>query len=102
MIKSFYIGDADSEAWVFENKPHIMKVIYETVFDFYKSGKDEEIIAKIISSYKKQKDGRNSVTYFALTRVNLSDTLTKCQLYYEELEEYEKCVKLFELKKLME
>lgn len=102
MIKSFYIGDEDSEVWVLENKPHIMGLIYKTIFDFYKSGKDEEIIAKIISSYKKQKDSRNFVTYFALKRVNLSDTLTKCQLYYEVLEEYEKCVKLFELKKLME
>lgn len=102
MIKRFYIGDEDPEVWAVENKPHIMGVIYQTIFDFYESGQDEEIIAKIVSSYKKQKDGRNFVMYFALTRVNLSDTLTKCQLYYEELEEYEKCAKLFELKKLME
>ena len=102
MIKKFFIGDNDPEIWAVESKPQIMALIYQTIFDFYESGLDEKIIAKIISSYKKQEDGRNFVMYFALTRVNLSDTLTKCQLYYEEIEEYEKCAKLFELKKLLE
>ena len=63
---------------------------------------NEKTIAKIVTSYKVKETGRNLSIDFALKRESLSDTLTKCQLYYEEIEEYERCAKLFDLKKRME
>ena len=102
MIKKFYISDEDPQLWMIENRPKVMDLIYENIFDFYESGKSEKTIARIFTSYQIRKDGRNLTLDFALKKESLSDTLTKCQLYYEEIEQYERCARLFELKKIME
>lgn len=102
MIHKFYITDQDPELWMVDNKPKVMNLIYDNIFDFYESGNSEQVIAKIITNYKMTKDGRNLKIDFAIKRENLLDTLTKCQLYFEEVEEYEKCAKLLELKKRLE
>ena len=102
MIKKFYISDEDPKLWMLDNRPKVMDLIYGNIFDFYDSDQNEKTIAKIVTSYKVKETGRNLSIDFALKRESLSDTLTKCQLYYEEIEEYEGCAKLFDLKKRME
>jgi hypothetical protein len=76
--------------------------MYDTIFDFVKSDKNEEIIMKIIPKTHDYDVLQIPMVYdILLTRDNIEHTLDTLIYNLEKIEDYEKCYELIQLKNEM-
>jgi hypothetical protein len=102
--KKIYIPkDVEIQNWVDDNRNEIMQSLYDNVFEFVKSKKDTAIVLQVISGHITRGrviDSSMSLNVdFIMIKDDILTTIDKLIYYMEEVEEYEKCAKLLNLKK---
>lgn len=105
-VKKIYLNnDISLIDWINQNKSIIVETLYDNVFDFCESNAEAKLVLKV--EHKPKMNMINMESYgmvfdFMLIREDILITLNSLLEYYEETEEYEKCLKLINLKKSLE
>jgi hypothetical protein len=89
------------QKWADDNHSIIMDTLYETIFEFVKSGNQKMIVLKLISKpkYHSKITGYDVMNVdFTLHKSEILETIDKLLNHLEDVEEYEKCAELVKLK----
>ena len=102
--KEIYIGmEIVISKWADDNRNIIMNALYDNVFDFVDGDELTRCVLRVISKPKthakaKQINRVGLSVDFVITRDDINETIDKLISHLVELEEYEKCAELLELR----
>lgn len=101
--KKIYIDrDTDLEGWTERHHQLIVNILYDNVFDFVKGDELRRTVLRVITKDIPVYDGDTiyeGLSYdFMLIRDNINYTIDALIKNFEDLEEYEKCADLLELR----
>jgi hypothetical protein len=93
------------DEWMDKNKHIILNSIYNNIFDFLESDEDLRIVLKVTTKLTSELldtiHPMDGLTFdFMLIRSDIDNTIDALIRNYEEIEDYEKCSKLINLKKM--
>jgi hypothetical protein len=105
-VKKIYIDiDTYMERWVDDNHLEIIHTLYDNIFDFVRGDELRRIVLRVIAKPTVGDNNRfvfNGLSYeFMLIRDNIDDTISALIKNFEEIEDYEKCYELLQLKNEM-
>ena len=88
--------------WIEENHILILNTLYNSIFDFVNGDDLKSVVIKVIATSANSEYVKlltPALVYeFMLIRDNINDTIDALIRNFEELDEYEKCAKLLELR----
>lgn len=105
-VKKIYIDiETSMEKWVDDNHLEIIHALYDNIFDFVRGDELRRIVLRVIAKPTVGDNNRfvfNGLSYeFMLIRDNIDDTISALIKNFEEIEDYEKCYELLQLKNEM-
>jgi hypothetical protein len=105
-VKKIYIDIRTSmEKWVDDNHLEIIHILYDNIFDFVRGDELRRIVLMVIAKPTMSDNNRfvfSGISYeFMLIRDNIDDTISALIKNFEEIEDYEKCYELLQLKNEM-
>jgi hypothetical protein len=105
-VKNIYIDTEKSIGdWVENNHLEIMGVLYANIFDFSKGREPHRVVLRVITNPDLGNFNRvvfAGISYeFMLIRDDIIHTIDTLIANFEELEDYEKCYELLQLKNEM-
>jgi hypothetical protein len=101
--KTIYIDPTTNlSAWVDTHHNIIVNTLYENIFDFIKGDEMKRVVLRVITKTIPIYEGRinyEGISYdFMLVRDDINDTIDALIKNFEEIEDYEKCYELLQLK----
>ena len=103
--KKIYIAETIKiQKWADDNRETIMNTLYDNLFEFAISDDESRVVLKLItgSSGEAQRGRIRKGGYnieFIISKSDMDETIDNLLSYMTEIEEYEKCTKLINLRK---